>query len=179
MCWQVAVAHISMPSAASSFLRCILPRWSSVCSIVRSLASLLCAKCTVSVSKSKVQPHHVMLCPNCAFFQLMGALRHVSSAMSRHAASGKSLCRKSERRSSTFQVPCQAMQEAGKESPHSCPPVGTKFSPKMTDSVVKYAVIHLEQYRALLVWVNFYCFVRSFEVQRNALPCAEGVAFLK
>ena len=77
------------------------------------------------------------------------------------------------------QVPCQVMQEAGKESPNSCPLVGTKFSPKMTDSVVKYAVIHLEKYRALLVWVDFYCFARSFEVQCDALPCAEGVAFLK
>ena len=91
-----AAQGTAVRAGMSWFLRCILPRWSSVCSMVRSFASLLCAKCTVSVSKSKVQPHHVMLCPSCAFFQLMGALRHVSRAMSRHAASGKSCAGKAK-----------------------------------------------------------------------------------
>ena len=71
------------------------------------------------------------------------------------------------------------MQEAGKESPNSCPPVGTKFSPKMTDSVVKYAVIHLE--KTVPCSSGWIFTVLCAALKSNAMPChaLKGSPFLK
>ena len=62
-----------------------------------------------------------------------------------------------------------AAQDASENASNSCTPVGTKFGPRMTYGVTIHAVIHLEQYSALLIRVDFYCLFAT--LKSSAMPC--------
>ena len=135
-CGHVVVAHINKPSARSRSLRGILRLRASSCSCICSLSSLPAASWIVSKSKLKVQPHHVISCPNCAFFQLMGACTAVRKHISSASCSTNALRARSTSKSSTYIhalcacLPRSACTIRSSIAPRRCHQYAEKRAPK-------------------------------------------------
>ena len=101
-CLAVLVAHMRSPSLDSNFLRRIFLLLRNSSSCAHNLASFSAVRCTVSQSKLKVHPHHVMWAPSCALRQEIGTPSAASSASTRATSSLTRALWSRIRRSSTY-----------------------------------------------------------------------------
>ena len=138
----------------------------------------------VSCEKSKLHPHHVMVSPSCAFFQLMGGVDACEQCYEDADPVWEIFMQKLKKvvyipPAAMANVTCYAMKDAMHETSQSGPPVCRKFCTEVAHCVVVHAVFYFKKDCALLILLDFNCPMCRLEVQCDALPGTILVAMLE